>query len=133
MNYPKKMNSILGMAVVMAAAMTLVCGETTLKIETIKSGSGISAEPGKKVTVHYSGFLKNGSKFDSSLDRNQPFSFMLGSGQVIKGWDEGVKGMKIGEVRKLTIPPQMGYGNRQVGPIPPDSTLIFEVTLLGVE
>ncbi len=105
-----------------------------LQVEDIKVGDGAVAEPGKKVVVHYTGWLTNGKKFDSSKDRGQPFSFTLGVGQVIKGWDEGVKGMRVGGVRKLTIPPEMGYGSRGAGGvIPPNATLIFEVELLDVK
>ena len=97
-------------------------------------GTGAEAVAGKNITVHYSGFLTNGTKFDSSLDRNDPFSFRLGAGQVIKGWDEGFAGMKVGGKRKLTIPSHMGYGKRGAGGvIPPDATLIFDVELLGVD
>jgi FKBP-type peptidyl-prolyl cis-trans isomerase FkpA len=86
------------------------------------------------VSVHYTGWLTDGKKFDSSKDRGQPFQFALGAGQVIKGWDEGVQGMKIGGKRKLTIPPGLGYGSRGAGNvIPPNATLIFEVELLGVK
>jgi FKBP-type peptidyl-prolyl cis-trans isomerase FkpA len=95
-------------------------------------GTGAEATPGKNVSVHYTGWLLNGTKFDSSRDRNQPFTFALGSGQVIKGWDEGVAGMKVGGKRTLIIPPQLGYGSRATGPIPPNSTLKFEVELLEV-
>jgi len=104
-----------------------------LKIENIKVGTGDEAVNGKKVTVNYVGTLTDGKKFDSSYDRKQPFSFVLGKGQVIKGWDEGVAGMKVGGQRKLTIPPSLGYGSRSVGSIPANSTLIFEVELLKVE
>ncbi|HEX7260144.1 MAG TPA: FKBP-type peptidyl-prolyl cis-trans isomerase [Candidatus Saccharimonadia bacterium] len=96
-------------------------------------GTGPEAVAGKKVTVHYLGTLTNGTKFDSSYDRNEPFGFTLGGGQVIKGWDEGVAGMKVGGKRKLVIPPEMGYGNQAVSTIPANSTLVFEVELLGVE
>ena len=104
-----------------------------LKIETIREGSGAIAETGLKVEVHYTGKLTDGSVFDSSLTRNQPFSFILGQGQVIKGWEEGILGMRIGEKRLLTIPPELGYGARGAGnAIPPNATLVFEVELLGV-
>ncbi|KYF75044.1 FKBP-type peptidyl-prolyl cis-trans isomerase [Sorangium cellulosum] len=105
-----------------------------LGIEDVKEGTGAEAKHGQLVTVHYVGTLTNGSKFDSSRDRNQGFSFKLGAGQVIKGWDQGVAGMKIGGVRKLTIPPDLGYGARGFPPvIPPNSTLLFEVELLSVK
>ena len=101
--------------------------------EDIKVGDGAEAVSGKKVTVHYVGTLTNGNKFDSSRDRGKGFSFELGRGQVIKGWDQGVAGMKIGGVRKLTIPPEMAYGDKGFSNlIPPNSTLVFEVELLGV-
>lgn len=98
-------------------------------------GTGAAATAGHKVTVHYTGTLTNGKKFDSSLDRGTPFTFDLGAGQVIKGWDEGVAGMKVGGKRKLTIPPELGYGAQSVGNglIPANSTLIFEVELLDVK
>lgn len=97
-------------------------------------GSGAEAVEGKKVTVHYTGTLQNGTKFDSSRDRDQPFPFMLGAGQVIQGWDQGVKGMKVGGKRKLTIPPSMGYGPEGYsGVIPPNAVLLFDVELLKVE
>lgn len=104
-----------------------------LKIEDKKLGEGAEAKSGNMITVHYTGTLENGTKFDSSLDRGEPLAFTLGVGQVIKGWDEGVLGMKIGGKRKLTIPPELAYGSRAVGSIPPNSTLIFEVELLGVK
>ncbi|UJR78219.1 FKBP-type peptidyl-prolyl cis-trans isomerase [Sandaracinus amylolyticus] len=97
-------------------------------------GTGAEATSGKRVTVHYVGTLTNGQKFDSSRDRDEPFDFVLGRGQVIKGWDEGVAGMREGGQRKLVIPPEMGYGKRGFPPvIPPDSTLVFEVELLSVD
>ena len=105
-----------------------------LKIEDIVAGTGVEAVAGKNVTVHYTGTLTDGTKFDSSLDRGTPFTFTLGAGEVIKGWDQGVAGMKVGGKRKLTIPPSLGYGERGAGGvIPPNSTLIFEVELLKVE
>ena len=103
-----------------------------LIIEDIVVGSGEEAVSGKVVTAHYTGTLTNGTKFDSSLDRGQPFRFILGAGQVIKGWERGILGMKVGGKRKLTIPPELGYGERGIGAIPPNSTLIFEIELLGV-
>jgi FKBP-type peptidyl-prolyl cis-trans isomerase FkpA len=104
-----------------------------LKYQDLQVGQGEEARPGKVVEVHYTGWLENGTKFDSSLDHNQPFSFKLGAGRVIKGWDEGVAGMKVGGKRKLTIPAELGYGRTGAGGIiPPNATLIFEVQLLGV-
>jgi len=97
-------------------------------------GNGDIAVAGKTATVHYTGWLENGKKFDSSVDRGEPFPFPLGAGRVIKGWDEGVQGMKVGGKRKLTIPPDLGYGARGAGGvIPPNATLIFDVELLGVQ
>lgn len=105
-----------------------------LKIEDMAVGTGVEAMVGNTVSVHYTGWLTNGTKFDSSYDHGGPFSFPLGAQQVIKGWDEGVVGMKVGGKRKLTIPPELGYGSADVGGglIPPNSTLIFEVELLAV-
>lgn len=104
-----------------------------LKYETLKPGDGAQAKPGARVAVHYVGTLADGSKFDSSRDRGTPFRFELGARMVIKGWDEGVAGMRIGETRKLTIPSALGYGPRGVpGVIPPDATLVFEVELLEI-
>jgi FKBP-type peptidyl-prolyl cis-trans isomerase len=104
-----------------------------LEIEDLRAGTGTEAAAGKTVSVHYVGTLTNGSKFDSSRDRGSPFSFRLGASEVIKGWDQGVAGMKIGGLRKLTIPAHLAYGDRGFPPvIPPRSTLVFEVELLGV-
>lgn len=105
----------------------------TLGIEDIVTGDGDTATSGQRVTVHYTGWLTDGSKFDSSKDRDDPFAFCLGQGQVIRGWDEGVQGMKVGGTRRLTIPPEMGYGARGAGGvIPPNATLVFEVELLAI-
>lgn len=105
-----------------------------LKIEEVKKGKGVEAKAGKTVVVHYTGWLTNGTKFDSSVDRGEPFSFNLGTGQVIPGWDKGVAGMKKGGKRKLHIPPDMGYGPNGAPPvIPPNATLIFDVELLDVK
>lgn len=110
-----------------------VTTESGLKYIDVVSGSGRQAESGDTASVHYTGWLTDGKKFDSSLDRKEPFSFRVGAGQVIKGWDEGVQGMKIGGKRKLTIPPQLGYGARGAGGvIPPNATLVFDVELLDL-
>ncbi|MFN0063819.1 MAG: FKBP-type peptidyl-prolyl cis-trans isomerase [Myxococcaceae bacterium] len=106
----------------------------SLKIEDVKVGAGAEARAGQRVVVHYVGTLTDGKKFDSSRDRNEGFNFKLGAGQVIRGWDEGVAGMKVGGIRKLTIPPEMGYGTSGYPPvIPPSATLVFEVELLSVK
>ncbi len=105
-----------------------------LVIEDLETGTGETASSGHTVTVHYTGWLEDGSKFDSSLDRNTPFDFKLGAGHVIQGWDEGVVGMQVGGKRRLTIPSEMGYGAQGAGGvIPPGATLIFEVELLAVD
>jgi len=104
-----------------------------MKVEILKEGSGVQAKPGDDVIVHYVGTFENGQKFDSSIDRGEPFVFPLGAGRVIKGWDLGVVGMKVGEKRKLTIPPELGYGfSNTPGSIPPGATLIFEVEMLKI-
>jgi len=104
-----------------------------MKVEILSNGSGAEAKAGDTVSVNYTGTLVSGKKFDSSFDRNQPFSFKLGENRVIQGWELGVKGMKVGEKRKLTIPPELGYGSQAIGElIPANSTLIFEVELMGI-
>ncbi len=108
--------------------------DSGLKYEDTVEGDGEVAQAGQNVSVHYTGWLTDGSKFDSSKDRDQPFQFPLGGGRVIRGWDEGVQGMKIGGTRKLTIPPQLGYGATGAGGvIPPNATLVFEVELLSID
>jgi len=106
---------------------------TEFKIETLEEGSGDQVvKSGDTITVHYTGTLEDGTKFDSSVDRGEPFTFTIGSGQVIQGWEQGFSGMKVGEKRRLTIPPEMGYGDRAVGGIPANSVLIFEVELISI-
>jgi FKBP-type peptidyl-prolyl cis-trans isomerase len=117
-----------------STAAEVMSRRSGLKYIELVAGDGVAAEAGQTVTVHYSGYLTNGKKFDSSVDRNEPFVFQLGAGQVIKGWDEGVEGMKTGGKRKLIIPPQLGYCARGAGGvIPPNAELIFDVELLKAE
>ena len=138
---------VLGLCVVIVCALLLIPqAMSTAKVTTpsglqymdLTVGNGDVAKAGEQVSVHYTGWLQTpdrskGRKFDSSKDRGQPFQFALGQGQVIKGWDEGVQGMKVGGMRELIIPPALGYGQRGAGGvIPPNATLIFEVELLGV-
>jgi FKBP-type peptidyl-prolyl cis-trans isomerase len=123
----------LGVGGSMAESNQEVTTPSGLKYVDQVVGTGDTAAAGQNVSVHYTGWLENGKKFDSSVDRGQPFSFPLGAGRVIKGWDEGVQGMKVGGKRKLTIPSDLGYGSRGAGGvIPPNATLIFDVELLGV-
>lgn len=108
--------------------------KSELQMEDLQTGTGAEAVAGKTVAVHYTGTLTDGKKFDSSLDRGQPFEFPLGAGRVIQGWDQGVAGMKVGGKRRLTIPAPLAYGDRGVpGVIPPNATLVFEVELLAVK
>jgi FKBP-type peptidyl-prolyl cis-trans isomerase FkpA len=127
---------LLGMltpTLLQGATMSRTTTASGLQYEDMKVGEGDVATTGQTVAVHYTGWLTNGKKFDSSKDRGQPFEFPLGGGRVIKGWDEGVQGMKVGGVRKLTIPPSLAYGSRGAGGvIPPDATLVFEVELIKI-
>jgi peptidylprolyl isomerase len=111
---------------------TTPTGGGTLVVEDLVVGTGATAAVGDTVTVNYVGTLTNGTKFDSSYDRGQTFSFRIGAGQVIAGWEQGVPGMKVGGKRRLTIPPSLGYGNQAVGPIPANSTLLFDVDLVSI-
>jgi FKBP-type peptidyl-prolyl cis-trans isomerase FkpA len=110
-------------------------GAPGLSIVEVKPGEGVTATKGKTVSVHYTGRLTDGTKFDSSYDRGQPIDFPLGAGVVIKGWDQGIEGMQVGGKRKLTIPPELAYGARGTpgGPIPPNATLVFDVELVAVK
>lgn len=132
---------ILGAMIIIAVAIYAIWNNNVkwpmnkqgIQIEILKEGAGAAAKNGDIVSVHYTGTLENGTKFDSSVDRGTPFEFTLGAGQVISGWDIGVEGMKVGEKRKLTIPSLLAYGERGAGGvIPPNATLIFEVELLGI-
>lgn len=133
-NQPAQSSSSLSQSSPNSSQNSNVIYIQNMKIEILKEGTGEAAKTGDAVTVHYTGTLTNGTKFDSSVDRNQPFPYTLGQNQVIQGWELGLLGMKVGEKRKLTIPPELGYGSRDVGGglIPPNSTLIFEVELLGI-
>ena len=127
------LTSTLGLGGSMAENKQEVITPSGLKYIDQEVGTGDVAVAGKTASVHYTGWLENGKKFDSSVDRGQPFSFPLGAGRVIKGWDEGVQGMKVGGKRKLTIPSDLGYGSRGAGGvIPPNATLVFDVELLGL-
>ncbi len=125
--------SSAGLARKLAGGKKVITTDSGLQYIDVEVGTGESPKPGQMVRVHYTGVLENGTKFDSSVDRNEPFEFPIGQGRVIKGWDEGVLTMKIGGKRKLVIPADLGYGSRGIGPIPPNSTLIFDVELLGVK
>lgn len=118
-----------------AGSATQAAATGGLVVEEVKAGSGPVAEKGKTVSVHYTGTFTDGKKFDSSHDRGQPIEFPLGAGMVIKGWDQGIEGMKVGGKRKLTIPPDLAYGARGTpgGPIPPNATLVFDVELVAVK
>jgi len=141
---PRTLTIVLGLLILMAVSCSkkdqpsAVSGPphvnpSGLQYWDLTVGTGETAGPGKRVKVHYTGWLAGGEKFDSSVDRGQPFEFPLGIGRVIKGWDEGVAGMKVGGKRQLRIPPELAYGNRGIGTIPPNSTLVFDVELLGVQ
>ena len=133
--------ALLGASLAAAAAPALAAETTTpsgLRVSETAVGTGAEAKPGKAVSVHYTGWLykdgAKGAKFDSSVDRDEPFTFRLGAGEVIPGWDEGVSGMKVGGKRPLVIPPQLAYGARGAGGVsPPNATLLFDVELLGVK
>jgi peptidylprolyl isomerase len=111
---------------------SLITTASGLQYEDILLGSGETASVGMVVSAHYTGTFPDGNVFDSSIPRGEPFEFTLGTGQVIKGWDEGIQGMKVGGKRKLIVPPELGYGQSGIGPIPPNATLHFDVELLGV-
>ena len=134
------MNRSLSATLALVPVLLLAaCGGSTdassggsLVVQDLVVGAGATAATGDVVTVNYVGTLTNGTKFDSSYDRNQPYTFRLGAGAVIAGWDQGVVGMKVGGKRRLTIPPSLGYGDRAVATIPPNSTLVFEIELLSI-
>ncbi len=138
MNYKLSLLALLAVIATGCGGPSRVSGPGTktadgLQYWDLTVGSGETAVPGKTVTVNYTGWLTDGTKFDSSLDRYQTFHFVLGTGSVVKGWDEGIAGMKAGGKRQLRVPPNLGYGSRASGPIPPNSTLIFDVELLDVK
>ena len=113
--------------------MGLITTTSGLQYEEVRVGTGATARSGQDVVVHYTGWLTDGTKFDSSVDRDEPFSFVLGAGEVIQGWDHGVGAMRVGEKARLTIPPELAYGEQGYpGAIPPNATLIFEVELLSI-
>ena len=130
---------VIGVAFLMKSqkqteSQTMEQSQSELTVTVLQEGSGDSVlQPGQIAVVHYTGMLEDGVVFDSSLTRGQPFEFPYGTGSVILGWDQGLQGMKVGEKRKLIIPPIYAYGDNQVGPIPPNSTLIFEVELLAIQ
>ncbi len=132
------MRRALFLAGLLAAVILPACGSdnpagpTALVIDDLVVGTGATAVAGDTITVNYVGTLTSGQKFDSSYDRGTPFTFRLGAGAVIAGWDQGIPGMRVGGKRRLTIPPNLGYGNQQVGPIPANSTLLFEVELVSI-
>ncbi len=125
---------IIPLLIVAAAACSdSPSAPTSLEVQDLVVGTGAVAETGDTITVNYIGRLLGGGQFDSSYDRNQPFTFKLGAGQVIAGWDQGLVGMRVGGKRRLTIPPSLAYGDTQYGSIPPNSTLVFDVELLSIE
>jgi FKBP-type peptidyl-prolyl cis-trans isomerase len=128
----RRASHALFIAGIAGACLTLAGCGSRLRIEDLTEGTGPAAKTGDRVEVHYTGWLPDGKKFDSSKDHGEPFEFRLGAGKVIKGWDQGVVGMKVGGKRKLTIPPSLGYGSKGLGPIPPNSELIFEIELLKI-
>lgn len=131
-NIPQKKTEIEKATFNTPQATGTITPSTNLKTEDITVGNGLEARSGQSITVNYIGTLINGKKFDSSYDRKEPYTFTLGAGEVIKGWDQGVVGMKAGGKRRLTIPPELGYGPSANGSIPANSTLIFEIELLTV-
>ncbi len=130
--YAKMRNTEAQTGAAAQAMQDVIQRDPRLGVEDVTVGTGEQAMPGQTVAVHYVGTLEDGTKFDSSRDRGEPFTFTLGAGQVIQGWDQGVAGMRVGGVRTLTIPAELGYGDRAVGPIPANSTLFFEVELLAI-